>query len=75
MLWTPVPQSQYVASFKSEERHADFRPSLLAGGQTFNKALGMVDGELQKGCEHSARVKVTEVPRNQMLGAEYARLK
>lgn len=44
-----MPQSQYVASFKSEERHADFRPSLLAGGQTFNKALGMVDGEFAEG--------------------------
>lgn len=43
--------------------------------QTFNKALGMVDGELQKDCEYSGRVKVTEVPRNQMLGAEYTRLK
>lgn len=43
--------------------------------QTFNKALGMVDGELQKDCEYSGRVKVTKVPRNQMLGAEYTRLK
>lgn len=41
--------------------------------QMFSKALGMVDGELQ--CEYSGRVEVTQVPRNQMLGAEYTRLK